>query len=131
MDPAKIAITAVPVDPAAGEHALGQAHFTVGLPAVTLVQQPPLPALCTERNCGVLGLSPRALRKLAKSGLRHIRTPDGVTVLTDDLRAFCAQRATSTSVDAGSAPMSVYDEDSGDDLDQLAIAAGARRGSRK
>lgn len=129
MDP-KISSPSASPDLAANGHTLGQAHITVGLPTVTLVQYAPLPALCTEKNCGALGLTARALRKLVRSGLQHIRTPDGVTVLSDDLKTFCAQRAISIGADAEDAPMSA-DDDAGDDLDRLARAAGGRRGSRR
>ncbi len=50
------------------------------------------PLVIAEKSAEQAGISAKTLRKLARQGLKYVRTPDGITVLASDLESFMRAR---------------------------------------
>ena len=85
----------------------------------------PRPGIVTERNCEKEhAISKRLLLKASRNGLKHTRTPDGVTCLFSDLETWLSERGTTVA-------NVVRPEPTNSDLDEVDLVllqAGGRLG---
>jgi hypothetical protein len=101
-------------------------RFEVAIPTDGITVLAPFPMSLTVKTIEEhTGITANRLRKLARAGLRHLLTPEGPVVLTEDLRAYLIAHGSVTR--RGVAAAEEAHPDRGDDVAEIIAAAGGRR----